>query len=159
MAPGKKRLQNTYRYEYHNENPKGYVSEGDCVTRALACAFKVSWEVITTEQWAFALKNARALSCDKVIEMVIEHHDYIQMKQPLRDDSTKFTPAEFCAICDAAGCKNPIILRLPHHLVTIKRSKEGQYKVFDTFDCSQYGRVGNYYVSSRDKKRLTDYFS
>ena len=158
MAPGQRRIQNTYRYEYHNENPQGYVTEGDCVTRAFALAFETSWEVILTEQWAFAILNGRAMTCEKVIDMIAERHDYNRMKQPKRWDGTKFDSAEFCEICDQAGCKDPIVLHLSHHLITIKLGKERHYKVFDTWNSSHYSKVGYYYVSSHDEKKLQKAF-
>ena len=159
MAPGKDRIKNTYSFKYHNENPKGYVNEGDCVTRAFACAFNTPWEVIMTEQWAFGILNGRALSCENVINMVAERHDYIRMKQPKQRDGTKYDPAEFCQICGRAGCKDPIVLHLSHHLVTIKRCNEGHYKVFDTWDSSHYSRVGYYFVTAHDEKKLRKFFS
>ena len=123
-------------------------------TRAFACAFKIPWEVIATEQWAFAILNGRAMVCEKVIGMIAERHDYIRMKQPKWWDGTKCDPAEFCEICDNAGCKDPIVLHLSRHLVTIKRGGEGHYKVFDTWNSSHYSKVGYYYVSTHDEKKL-----
>ena len=57
-------------------------------------------------------------------------------------------------ICDNAGCKDPIVLHLSRHLVTIKRGGEGHYKVFDTWNSSHYSKVGYYYVSTHDEKKL-----
>ena len=155
MAPGLRRTRNTPRYQYYNANPRGYVREGDCVTRAFALAFNEPWEVILTEQWAFGLLNGRAMSCQHVVDMVANKHGYIRMKQPKKPDGTKYTPADFCALCDKIGCEDPIVLHLSRHLVTIKRCDEdGVYKVHDTWNSSWYGRVGYFYVSPKDREKF-----
>jgi len=126
---------NTSTFEYYNANPKNRIT-GDCVFRAICTALEQTWEETVMEMAELSCKNGYALNDTKGIEKYMEYKGWIKMKQPKKNDGSKYTGKEFCKIF-----KGTCVANIGgHHTVCIKNGN-----VYDIWDST--GKcVGNYWV-------------
>ena len=142
-------------FEFYNTNPKGYVREGDCITRAIAAVLDEPWGNILTEQWFFSLLHSRALGSKIVEDLIMKKHGYIKVAEPKRPNGSKYTVKELCYRLNRNGYKKPVLVKVSHHLTAL-RIKDGIYKIHDTWDCGNMF-VLCYYVSADEEYKL-DYY-
>ena len=128
--------QNTGYFEYHNENPRGLKSAGDCVVRALAFALNMSWDDVFEELCDIARELKRMPNDDKVFEQYLESKGWVKHRQPRYPDNTKYTVREFAAEHNNKVC----IIRVAGHLTTTYFGR-----IYDTWDC-RHKAVGNYWT-------------
>mgnify|MGYP000951231342 CR=1 FL=1 len=67
---------------FHNENPKGRVSSGDCVIRAIAKTTGKSWEDVLTDLFEVGLKIKDVPNSKRVFQKYLEQQGY-QMSLPI----------------------------------------------------------------------------
>ena len=123
-------------FEFHNENPKGLKSAGDCVVRALACALDITWEEVYKELCTIGFKLKRMPNENKVLEQYLESKGWVEHRQPRYPDNTKYTVREFAAEHNNKVC----IVRVAGHLTTTYFGR-----IYDTWDCG-HKAVGNYWT-------------
>lgn len=128
--------QDTKYFEYHNENPRGLKSAGDCVVRALAFALNMSWDEVFEELCDIARELKRMPNDDKVFETYLEKRRWFKNPQPRKPDGRKFTVQEFAKLHPKAT----YIIRVASHLTVVKEGK-----IHDTWNCGDCC-VGNYWI-------------
>lgn len=135
-------------FEFCNPNPKGYVTQGDCVTRALSLAIGKTWKDTLLVQCLSAQDEGYSISGKDNIEKVLRMYGYEKQKMPRHKDNTMYTVREYCLEMRKTGRKQPIVLDLPNHLTVLKQ-KNGKYKIHDTWDCGEK-TVRQVYVKSEE---------
>lgn len=135
MAPTY-RQSNEY-FTYHNENPNGSKSSGDCVIRAISFATGNGWDKTFTDLCTLGLKMKAMPNDNKVFRKYLEQLGLQQMKQPRKSDNTKYTVKEFA---EAASRTGTYIISVANHLTVVKNRK-----IIDTWDCGNKC-VGNYWT-------------
>jgi len=125
----KDRKKNTATYHFYNANPKGlYV--GDCRYRAIALANNLSWEVVVLTVALWMVKTGKAdAGSDAYDELLLEFGDWTRNGEPKKKNGTKYTVGELAKMLK--GEKNPVIVKVNHHLTCIKEGK-----VWDIWNCS-----------------------
>lgn len=132
------KYQDTYWFHYYNANPSNRLG-GDCVIRAICTATNISWEMIY-DQLCEIGRHYHYVPNDKAVyEKLLKNLGWVKCKQPRKDDGTKFTGKEFCAVV-AQPNKSYVVNMGTHHIVCVK-----DCKVWDIWN-SSLGTVGNYYV-------------
>ena len=66
--------QSNDHFLFHNANPKGYLREGDCITRAIATVLNKPWKEIIIEQGNFALKHSRSFGSPVVKDLLMNKY-------------------------------------------------------------------------------------
>mgnify|MGYP003290439448 CR=1 FL=1 len=127
--------KSTATFTYHNENPKGWKSSGDCVIRAIAFATGHTWEDVYWDLCTLGRKLHRMPNDDKVYETYLKNLGIEKMSQPRKSTNKKFTIQEF-----AKASRGTHIIRTAGHLTVVKCGK-----IYDTWNCGDYC-VGNYWT-------------
>lgn len=135
MAKRQDKYPNTSTFVYYNANPKGLIT-GDCVFRAVAHAFGISWRDAMKEMCELSLKNCHAPNYVKGFEEYLKINGWVKHPQPKKPDGKKYTGKEFCKEFNI-DC---IVNIGSHHTVSIKDGK-----VYDHWDCTD-GKIGNYWT-------------
>lgn len=143
---------NTSTFHFYNANPKGKIGD-DCVIRAISSALEQSWEKTVRELTEVGIHYGYVLNDQHTYERYLKQKGWIKIRQPRKDDNTKYTGKEFCEklqdlenieyILDISKeqAKSNIIAHIGgHHIVAIINGK-----VNDTWD-STGGCIGNYWV-------------
>lgn len=142
--------QSNDHFLFHNANPKGYLREGDCITRAIATVLNKPWKEIIIEQGNFALQHSRSFGSPVVKDLLMNKYDYIRMPEPHKSSGQKYTVEEFCTWLTTNGFRKPVLVSVSHHMTAVKLI-EGKYRILDTWDCG-YMIVHGYYISIHDAK-------
>lgn len=121
-------------FVFCNANPKGYVTQGDCATRALAVAFGIAWEDVVAEQCSNAIMTGFSIGGKDNLERLLEQHGFTKKPMPRHADRTLYTVEQYIKEMNKTDNLNPIVLSVPNHLTTIKRVR-GKFKIHDTWDC------------------------
>ena len=129
------------RFIFHNENPKGLLSAGDCVIRALAFGLSVGLDKIITwdevyeglYEIGFELKDVP--NSDRVYREFMKRLGFEKRKQPRRMDGSKYTAEEF----SEAYYEGTYIISLANHLSVVYDGR-----IYDTWNCS-HKSVGNFW--------------
>ena len=124
-------------FHFYNKNPKGRIN-GDCVIRAVATFFDITWEECVCEMTECGLKRGLILNDRKNIKNYLASKGFSKQPQPRKPDGTKYTAGEFCR--ELAKKNKRYILSLAGHLVVVVNGK-----LWDIWDCSDRC-VGNYWV-------------
>ena len=153
MTPNEKRrakYPDTSTFHFHNANPKGRLTS-DCVIRAICTVLDVPYSKIVMDLAQMQCELGYDDGDTKLYDKYMQKQGWVKVKQPRKDDNTKFTGVEFCRTLE-----HPIYseeLNLPycerarilahigtHHIVAIV---EGQ--VWDTWDSTD-GAIGKLWV-------------
>lgn len=129
--------QSNNHFTYHNENPKGSKSSGDCVVRAIAFATGKGWDTVFSDLCALGLKMKAMPNDDKVYRAYLKQLGLVQMKQPRKSNNKKFTVKEFA---ECSSRRGTYIISVANHLTVVK-----ERKIIDTWDCGDKC-VGNYWT-------------
>ena len=121
-----------------NTNPKGRKT-GDCSTRAISYALGISWEAALKLQFDEAIKTKYDPTSRQVMERVLAKYGYTKMRQPRKEDNTKYVIKEMDKVLGLCTRNTRIVCNVANHYVVI----DGDNYV-DTWD-SGYKTVGNYY--------------
>ena len=150
------RYPETDTFLWHNENPKGHISD-DCVIRAIAGASGKDWYEVFDE--LNAVRRATARVDKTAIKKYLAQEGWSIRKQPRKSNGTKYTGAEFCkwlSVNYPSGELGRIIADIGgHHIVCICPVEHGRgsncpYKVFDTWD-STGGCIGMWWTKGAVK--------
>lgn len=134
---------NTRTFKFYNANPKNRFG-GDCVVRAICTALNQSWEQTIREMTELGIKYGYVLNDQSLFPKYLESKGWKKMKQPRKDDGTKYTGKEFCR--DEVqqypfNYPDRIVANIGgHHTVAIVDGR-----VWDTWDSTD-GCIGNYWV-------------
>ena len=85
----------TSTFRFYNANPKNRFG-GDCVVRAICTALRQSWEQTIREMTKLGIKHGYVLNDQSLFPKYLESKGWKKMKQPRKDDGTKYTGKEFC---------------------------------------------------------------
>ena len=133
----------TKYFHYFNANPKGK-STSDCVIRALCGVLpRKSYEQICKELLEVSLKYGYFVNDKKCYEKYLQLNGFEKMKQPKKQNGTKFTGKDFCAMVNEFSMYFPerIFAHIGgHHVVAIVGGR-----INDIWDSSN-GCIGNYYI-------------
>jgi hypothetical protein len=97
MANRIEKYPETSTFHYYNANPKNRIT-GDCTFRAICTALEQPWEQTVIEMAELSCKTGYAINDKKGIERYMELKGWKKMKQPRKQDNTKYTGKEFCKI-------------------------------------------------------------
>lgn len=137
----------TDTFKFFNENPHNKFTT-DCVIRAISGGLEMSYNDVVMELAALQCKTGFDPSENKAIDRYMKSKGWVRVKQPRKDDNTKYTGKEFCrwlsenypngeagnVVCNIGG----------HHTAVIKPIKDGKgyrYKVVDTWNSTR-GCIG-----------------
>jgi hypothetical protein len=140
----KKIPQDTECFRYYNANPKDRRTT-DCVIRAISTSTGKSWDDVLDGLIEIAHKYKIMVDDTPCYDRYLVSLGYSKMKQPRKDDNTKYTGAEFCEYLKKfRKGKYDVVAHIGgHHIVAIVDSK-----VVDTWD-STGGTIGNYWIRKR----------
>lgn len=119
----------------YNANPHKRKTT-DCVVRALTTAAEMKYEDVYKELFDISLKTGYMINEKRVYEQILASHNFVKIKQPKRDDGTKYLIGEI----DLLEKNKTIVIRCANHLTCIKDNT-----VIDIWDCRRKA-IGNYYV-------------
>ena len=122
-----------------NVNPKKRKT-GDCSTRALVSCIGIDYNTALDLQVQEAKKSYYDITSRQVTEKVLEKFGYYKMKQPRKDDNTKYKVKEMDQVLTNKDLQNGVIVNVAHHYVTLRDSN-----YIDIWD-SGNKCVGNYFV-------------
>lgn len=91
----RQKYPDTYYFHYHNANPKGRVTT-DCVIRAISVVLEKPYEDVLMEMAHLQCKTGYDMSENTCIDKYMTLNGWTRVKQPRKDDNTKFTGKEFC---------------------------------------------------------------
>lgn len=126
------------KFDKVNNNPRGRKT-GDCVIRATASATGQTWVEALREQTEIAVKTGYMVGCKENFDKYLSAHGFVKMKQPRKEDGTKYEVGEIDKVCTA----DTIVVSMTSHLTVIKGNA-----VEDLWDC-RYKKVGNFWVKVR----------
>jgi hypothetical protein len=126
-------------YIYYNVNPKNRKT-GDCSTRALVGTLGISYDEALQRQFKWASKTYYDATSKQVMEKVLSEFGYVKMKQPRKDDGTKYCVGEMNQLLTEKQLQEGVLVTVANHHTCIT---EGY--VQDIWDC-RLMCVGNYYV-------------
>lgn len=136
------KYKNTSTFCYYNANPKNKIT-GDCVIRALSSGMNIPYNDLYKELFDFSIKCGYMLNDKKCYERFLISKGWTKVKQPRKDDNTKYTGKEFCKEIQNYTFNYPerIIAHIGgHHVVAIVDGV-----INDIWDSSSKC-IGNYYV-------------
>ena len=133
----------TKYFHYYNANPKNKIT-CDCVVRALYGVLpNKTYEQIYKELLDVSIKTGHFINSKQCYEKYLSLQGFKKMKQPRKDDGTKYTGRDFCDEIKEYSFNYPdrIFAHIGgHHVVSIIEGR-----VWDIWD-STYGCIGNYYI-------------
>ena len=125
----------TLPFKEHNANPKNK-NTCDCVIRALTMATGDTYENVYKELFSISLKTGYMLNEKRVEDKYLEAHGFIKMKQPKKNDGTKYKINEIRLLTSASV----IVIRCANHLTCVKDGV-----LIDTWNCGNK-TINNYYI-------------
>lgn len=132
-----KKYPTTATFHFENRNPKGILTTGDCVYRAISKALDKDWNEVVMELAELACETALAPNSTENFAIYLERHGFEKYKQPRHADGTKYKVKEFCE----AHKTGTYVVNIAGHTFAVKNGK-----VYDTWDCSKFSnRVGNFW--------------
>lgn len=129
------------KYCEHNVNPK-HRKTGDCCVRALVGALGISYADALKECYEEALKSCYGITDKQIVERVCKRHGYVKMKQPRKEDGTKYAVGDMDNVLTKKQMKEGVLITVANHHTCITGGV-----VQDIWDCRDM-RVGNYYVKA-----------
>lgn len=122
-----------------NLNPK-HRKTGDCSTRALCGTLNIPYKEALKLQFEESLKCFYDPTSKQVIERVLKRFGWVKMKQPRKEDNTKYKVGEMDEILTPEQMKQGVLVTVANHHTCINNGC-----VCDIWDCRNKS-VGNYYV-------------
>ena len=129
----------TVNYCNKNVNPKNRKT-GDCSTRALCTVLGISWEDALTLQYQYSLKTKYDMTSKQVIDRIMADRGYVKMKQPRKDDNTKYLVGEIDKLTYHTERKHGVLILMAHHLTAVIGDD-----LIDIWDCRRK-TIGNYWI-------------
>lgn len=141
----------TDTFHYHNANPKNKITT-DCVVRAISTALNKPYNEVVMEMAQMYCETGYHTGENKLIDRYMKKHGWVCLKQPKKDDGTKYTGREFCrTVTHPIYCEDlniPISFELnrilanigSHHVVAIIAGQ-----IWDTWN-STSGAIGKIWV-------------
>lgn len=139
----KNKYPETHTFHYYNANPKNRFT-GDCVVRAICTACEVPYNQVVMD--LAKIQCETGYDCgDRGTDILLKQYGWTKMKQPRKENNTKFTGKEFCDYLDGlyidGKLANKVVMNIGgHHMSCIIN-----YKIWDIWDCGD-GCIGNYWV-------------
>lgn len=127
-------------YTYKNVNPKHKTC--DCSTRALVSTLDIPYDEALKLQTAESLKCYYAPQSKQLMERLLKKFGYVKMKQPRKNDKTKYKVYEMDEILTNKQMRAGVLITVAGHYTCIKNGT-----VIDIWDCRDK-TVGNYYVKA-----------
>lgn len=123
------------RFVFRNSNPKGSLTSGDCVIRAISIGMGLSWEETLMELVKVGLDIKDVPNATKTYKEYFKRKGILMEKQLRKPDRKKYTLNEF------AEKKNSgtFICNLANHLTVVVDGK-----IYDTWNNGRK-TVGNYW--------------
>jgi hypothetical protein len=125
-----------------NVNPH-HRKTGDCSTRALCCLLHCSWESALQLQCSEAIRTGYDPTSHQVIEAILMKAGWVKMRQPRKEDGTKFKVREMDVVCSPEDLEAGVIADVAHHYVFLKGPS-----YWDEWD-SGWKTVGNWFRCER----------
>lgn len=122
-------------FVFHNENPKGSLSSGDCVVRAIAKATGKDWHEVYSKLCQAGALIADLPDAKPTFTRYLKDLGYPMSKQLRKADSTKYTVEEFANKLNTGT----YVILLAKHLSVIVEGK-----IYDTWNCKDK-TVGNFW--------------
>lgn len=142
----KKIPNDTEYFRYYNANPKDRRT-ADCVLRAIVVSTGKTWDEVLDGLVEIAHKYKVMVNDTPCYDRYLQSLGYSKMKQPRKDDNTKYTGEEFCKylIRNHLYEGYDIVAHIGGgHIVAIDRAQ-----VVDIWN-STYKTIGNYWIRRRD---------
>lgn len=121
-----------------NNNPKG-IRASDCVVRAISYVTDQTWDKVYQDLCSLGFKMKRMPNEKNVYEKYMEQLGWQKVKQPKKDDKSKYTIQDFI---DLQLHKGKVLISVANHLTAVHN-----FKLVDTWDCS-YKCIGNYWIKN-----------
>lgn len=128
----------TKTFHFFNANPKNRCT-GDCVYRALTVATGREWVEMVFLCAAMAVKTGYSPGSKENYGRVLEMLGFQKMKQPRKEDGTKYTGKEFCQRVAKPNMKYVANIGGNHVAAIV------DCKVWDIWNSTD-GCIGNYWV-------------
>ena len=125
-------------FKEYNANPKNRKT-CDCVIRALTVATGMDYKDVYIELVDISLQTGYMLNEKRVEDMFMNRHGFIKVKQPRKNDNTKYTVNEIRLLTNAPI----VVIRVAGHLTVVKDGV-----LIDTWNCG-HKTINNYYVKLR----------
>lgn len=137
-------------FHYYNANPKNKITT-DCVIRAICTVLDKPYNTVVMEMAELQCKTGLDDAENKCIDKYMKQHGWIRVKQPKKEDNTKYTGKEFCQALQnfeksslgLIGCKTSkmLVSMGSHHIVAVVNNK-----VWDHWN-STNGKVGQIWIN------------
>src|SRR5690554_611062 len=127
------------KFEKTNINPKNKKAL-DCVVRALSLASQKDYFQVVDELVEIYKKTGYIINEKKCYEKWLLQNGFEKMKQPRKQDNTKYEVRELDQVIDTY--KYNIVVSLAGHLTCVTNNT-----IFDTWNCGRK-TIGNYYIKA-----------
>ena len=128
-------------YRQINVNPKGRKT-GDCSTRAIVSCLDIDYDKALQLQFDEVKKTYYDFTSRKVMENVLKRFGYVKMKQPRKQDNTKYRVKEMDKVLTKKQLEKGVIVNVTNHYVALKDTA-----YIDIWNCGD-ACVGNYFVKA-----------
>lgn len=122
-------------FKEFNANPKGKKT-GDCVIRSLCVALNKDYYEVYEELYNISKKTGFMINEKRVYDKLLEAYGFIKMKQPRKNNGTKYDVDEIRLICNSPV----IVISIANHLTVVKDGV-----LIDLWNCG-YKTINNYYI-------------
>lgn len=129
------------KFELRNVNPKNKKTS-DCVIRAIVLASGKDYNVVLEDLYKVMKKTGYMMNEKRCYEKLLDSYGFIKIKQPKRNDNTKYLVNELDELIDSN--QYDIVVSMANHLTCIKNNT-----IIDTWDCGRK-TVSNYFVRDKD---------
>lgn len=124
-------------FTFHNENPKGRLTVGDCSIRALGYASEKGWDYAYMRLCKIAWEMKATPIDDCVCEEFLRQEGFEKFKQIRKPDKKKYMIREIAKILKDKG---RVVVRTSNHWTVVESGM-----VIDTWDCGTKC-AGNYWI-------------
>lgn len=126
-------------YLERNVNPKNRKT-GDCSTRALVSVLGITYDECLKLQMEESLKTYYDPTSKQVMERVLAKFGYVKMKQPRKDDGSKYRVKELDQIIYPEILSYGVLVTVANHHTAVVGDS-----IIDIWNCGNKS-VGNYYI-------------
>ena len=130
------------KFNMVNVNPKKKRT-GDCAVRALVGTLDIDYETAIDKCAYYAKKLCYGITDKQIMEAVLSEYGYVKMKQPRRENGTKYMVRDMDQILTKKQMNEGVLVTIANHHTCIKNGK-----IQDIWDCGNKC-VGNYYIKDK----------
>lgn len=130
------------KYEERNVNPKNKKT-CDCVVRAITSASNKPYNDVLNDLVKTMTKTGYMIDEKRCYEKVLESYGFTKMKQPRKEDNTKYLVRELDKLVNSDNYD--VVVSMTGHLTCVKHNT-----IIDIWNCGSK-TISNYFIRRREQ--------